>query len=74
MLWTDKYRPQTLDEVIGNNKEKMKNNNVSQNGPVFAPLKAAALLTNDPNPSLTTSFVLSFILFTSQSNYFTNIV
>ena len=22
MLWTDKYRPQTLDEVIGNNKEK----------------------------------------------------
>ncbi|MBR2557753.1 MAG: replication factor C large subunit [Methanobrevibacter sp.] len=22
MLWTDKYRPQTLDEVVGNNKEK----------------------------------------------------
>ena len=22
MLWTDKYRPQSLDEVVGNNKEK----------------------------------------------------
>ena len=22
MLWTDKYRPKTLDEVVGNNKEK----------------------------------------------------
>ena len=22
MLWTDKYRPQTLDEVVGNKKEK----------------------------------------------------
>ena len=22
MLWTDKYRPQTLDEVVGNNKER----------------------------------------------------
>ncbi|WP_458402750.1 replication factor C large subunit [Methanobrevibacter sp.] len=22
MLWTDKYRPQTLEEVVGNNKEK----------------------------------------------------
>lgn len=24
MLWTDKYRPKTLDEVVGNNKEKEK--------------------------------------------------
>ena len=22
MLWTDKYRPKTLKEILGNNKEK----------------------------------------------------